>query len=417
MKEQYKGTYKLDRNAYILGGEPMIFHCHHYNVFLQASIENAKDYIQVYPILIDSAQEVAYSQFKNVFDKEELSRMEKTNLIEELHVFAGYGTLDLSKATEEGGNAVSKMNHHAEGWKSKFGARKEDEQGVCFFTSGFIAGALDAIVGELGRYSVEQILCVTKEDATNGFKITRNAELKTSLEESPQEGVFQSGIELQNHPDSNVNYVGIREALTGMPIEGGEDGLISVFGVMLTRMYSNYYTLISCRFLQEMEENVGEMGIQMAEDLLIEAGHVCAFNTFGGIMESAEWEGLIKPMLKTREDWVHGIVACLNSLGWGHISIKELVANKKLVLEVKSGYENNMYKKRISSSERPMALFKVGATAGIMNLIYHGDITENPNLTEAYYQKIFKAEGRFVGKQIKCRSMGDEFDEFIATHS
>ena len=57
------GNYINDRNAFIMENEPMIFHCHHYNCFLQKSIESAGAYLNIQPILIDSAQEVAYSIF------------------------------------------------------------------------------------------------------------------------------------------------------------------------------------------------------------------------------------------------------------------------------------------------------------------------------------------------------------------
>jgi predicted hydrocarbon binding protein len=45
-----------------------------------------------------------------------------------------------------------------------------------------------------------------------------------------------------------------------------------------------------------------------------------------------------------------------------------------------------------------------------MNLLYNGDITEKPTLDESYYNKLL-GEGSFTGKQVKCRSMGDEYCE------
>ncbi len=402
------GKYINDRNAYLMQEEPMIFHCHHYNCFLQKLIESTSEYINVQRILVDSAQEVSYSIFRSFFDTNELNAADKIAAIAELHRYCGYGTLDLSGANENGGEVSSNSNHYVEGWLTKFGKRNEDESGVALFTAGFIAGALDAAYDqELGTFGAEQISCKTKGDSENIFKIT--LEHKKGLKPSPQEGTYQTKT-MTNHPDSGVDYLGIREALTSMDIVGNEEGLISAFGVMLTRMFSNYYVLISFKFLNKMNEEMGEDGVQIAEELLIEAGHICAFNTFGGIMESAEWNGMIKPMLKTREDWVHGIVACCNTLGWGHYEVKELIPNKKLVLEVTSGYENNAFTKTFGKSERPISFLNIGGGAGIMNLIYHGDITEAPELNEKYYNDLFKTKGRFVGKQISCRSMGDSSD-------
>ena len=406
-----RGEFLKNRNAYVAAGEPMIFHCHHYNTFLQASIESAKDYIDVYPILINSAQEVAYHQFTNHFAGKNLSVDEKKAIAQEWHQYCGYGTLDLSEVSENGGKVSSPWNHYVEGWLSKFGKRNENQTGVAYFSAGFAAGALDAIYDKpVGTFCVEQTSCKTKGAATNEFAVSFK---NKTLEASPGEGKFQT-FDFGNVDGNPVNYKGIRDALTGMEIAGNEDGAISAFGVMLTRMFGNYYALISYRYLKEMTKEIGEMGTEMAEELLTEAGHVCAFNTFGGIMESNEWNGLIKPMLRDRNDWVHGIVACLNALGWGKLEIAELVPNEKLVLRVYSGYENNCHQAKYGDSDRPKALFKIGATAGIMNLIYHGDILSTPELNETYYDKIFKTEGRFVGRQTVCRSNGGAYDEFVA---
>ncbi len=88
--------------------------------------------------------------------------------------------------------------------------------------------------------------------------------------------------------------------------------------VYLTHMYADYYNRISFAFEREMVAAAGSEGVKVAADLFIEAGHACAFNTMGGnVGDFAEWDALVLPMLKTREDWLFGIVGCTNALGWG----------------------------------------------------------------------------------------------------
>jgi len=65
-------------------------------------------------------------------------------MIENLHSFCGFGTLEMSSVTADGGNVNSPSNHYVEGWLSKFGERKTEKSGAAFFTAGFIAGAMDA---------------------------------------------------------------------------------------------------------------------------------------------------------------------------------------------------------------------------------------------------------------------------------
>jgi hypothetical protein len=230
-----------------------------------------------------------------------------------------------------------------------------------------------------------------------------------ALQKSPQEGLFQTFLQ-QNSSSTTVDALAIRDALTQMPIQGNHNGMIEAFGVLLTRMYANYYCLISYRMLKALEEKMGDSGTLLASQLLTEAGHVCAFNTFGGIMESAEWNGMIKPMLQNREDWVHGIVAVVNAFGWGQWEIMELVPNQKLVVKITSGYESNSYLKHFGTSNYPISFLGTGGVAGIMNLIYNGDISQNPSLTEEYYRQICLSPNYFVSKQIMCRAMGADYD-------
>lgn len=170
---------------------------------------------------------------------------------------------------------------------------------------------------------------------------------QASLVETVMEGDFQTFDYYPEPANSSVDYKGIRAALTDLPIEGNEeDGLIiDTFGVLLTRHYANYYNLISMRTMQAMEKAFGEAGVSIVKDLLVEAGHLCAFNTFGGIMLSSEWKALVKPMLKNKDDWTHGITACINALGWGLWEIVELDSNGVTRFKITSSYESNSFTK------------------------------------------------------------------------
>lgn len=411
-----RGNFLKNRHAYISAQEPGIFHCHHYNTYLQAVIEDTSSYLNVYPILIESAQEIAFHQFSSHFQGKELSIEECKQCVEDYFRFCGFGLLDLAAATKEGGTVSLISDHYAVGWKSKFGQRAADQPGVSFFALGYSCGALEAIYAlENGTLTGTQTQCIAKGDAQSSFLI-QVAENPKKLGTSPQEGAFQTG-EYQQAEGTSVDYLGIREALTNMPLEGTtSDGLIHAFGVLLTRMYANYYCLVSYRFLKEFEAKMGADGLEVASSLLTEAGHVCAFNTFGGIMQSAEWNALIKPMLSTKEDWVHGIVAAVNALGWGIWKIIELIPNEKLVIEITSAYESNTYIKKYGTSISPVSFLAKGGTAGVMNLVYYSNLTnEAISLDDATYKHLFSSEQGFQANQLKCRAQGDEVDLFEVT--
>jgi len=411
-----RGNFDTQYNTYIAAGEPLIFHCHHYNTFLQATLEDTKDYIDIYPILVDSAQELVYAQMFQHFTENNITNLaERKQIAEDFFMFCGYGKFSLEGISVRGGKVISESDHYSYGWKSKFGLRSENEPMVSFFTRGFLAGATEAIFGlPLGSMDCKQLSCYTKNNNFVSFEIYETTQPK-SLLGSPKQGKTQIHT-LTNPSTTGVNYLGIREALTNMPIVGtpASEGMIDAFGVLLTRMYSNYYCQTSYRMLKKLEETMSSDGLALADQLLTEAGHVCAFNTFGGIMESAEWNGLIKPMCQTREDWVHGIVAVVNAFGWGFWEVLELEPAKKLVIRVTNGYESNSYLQTFGKSPIPVSFLAKGGTKGIMNLIYNGDITIQPSLTDEYYAEICNSPKAFSVRQTRCRAIGDSEDVFEA---
>lgn len=413
---QLRGEFFPSRNAYIAGEEPGIFHCHHYNCYLQAVLLDTESYLSgVKEILTDSAQEIGYTQFVKTFQQSpEFSIADRKVVVEDYFRFAGFGMITLDNVNDKGGVVVTDSEHYGVGWKSKFG---QSELPVAYFTLGFISGALEAVYDLAnGTLTGVQEKCIAKGDQQSQFRIEVGSTQKT-LKPSVGEGRYQS-FELNQPTDSEVNYAAIRAALTGMPIEGdASSGLINAFGVLLTRHYANYYSSISYRFLDLFLSTMGEDGKSIAIDLLTEAGHVCAFNTFGGIMQSNEWNGLIKPMFKTKEDWVHGIIAVINALGWGFWELVELVPNEKIVVKIVSGYESNAFLGEYDHSEYPISFLATGGVAGLMNLIYVLNLPDEAPITldEDVYKNISNDSEYFTCKQIKCRAMGDDYDLFEAT--
>ncbi|WP_338766495.1 hypothetical protein WAF17_03905 [Bernardetia sp. ABR2-2B] len=407
-----RGNYHYNRNAYIATGEPMIFHCHHYNVYLQAVIEDTSSYLNVYPILSDSSQEIAHTQFSNFFkekDNQELSIEDKKQICQDYFRFCGFGIIDLSNLIKEGGKVDSPSEHYGIGWKIKFGLREKNKKGVAFFAAGYIAGAAEAIFDlPLGTLQTEQKECISQGDPKSSFEVfirKSSDENQTNLISSPQEGKYQTA-QLNQPSDTTIDYDGIRQALTNMDLQGdSKTGLIDAFGVLLTRMYANYYCLISYKLLKLFEDEMGDDGLPLAAQLLTEAGHICAYNTFGGVMQSTEWNAMIKPMIQNKEDWVHGITAVVNAFGWGVWEIQELASNQKLKMKIVSGYEPNNYLAHFDSeTSLPVSFLASGGVAGIMNLVYNTALTEGfITLDENEYKKLVQNASFFQTQKHICR--------------
>lgn len=212
----------------------------------------------------------------------------------------------------------------------------------------------------------------------------------------------------------SVDERAIVEAVGGLPLVGNEEGLIPAFGLYLTRHYADYYNHVSYAYLHAAHQE-GPEAVAKARAALIEAGHVCAFNTFGGIMLSQEWEAVVGPMLSGRDDWVPGIVSVINALGWGRWRLEGLTPGEELRVRVDNSYESTGYLETHGTSKVGSVCFlATGGVAGIMNLVYHGDILARPALTPDYYAELFAGTGRFVAEEVACRAAGAERCEVVA---
>lgn len=206
----------------------------------------------------------------------------------------------------------------------------------------------------------------------------------------------------------------ITKTVSQLPLEGDENGLISAFGVYLTRMFGDYYSEISYEFEREFSEGVPLEVQEAARLLLIEAGHVCGFNTFGGIMKSDEWKALVMPMIQDREDWVKGMVAVINALGWGRYTINSLKGGEELILDISNSYESTYHLiKYGNSASNSKCYLAIGASVALMNLLYNGDISKEPELDEDFYNQLFKFSNKFEGEETLCRSKGDSKCQII----
>jgi len=324
----------------------------------------------------------------------------------------GFGLFRVVEAGPEGGVVECPWEHYAHGWVLKFGLRARAQGGVSHFAAGFARAAFAmAFRGEPGHYEVEQTHCRSLGDDRCRFVLRLRPEPR-ALEPSVGAGIMGQVDPREPFPGCRVASEAITQAVFELPTEPDERGLIPAFGVLLAKMYANYYNLTSFRFLERMEAALGQTGQELVESLLVEAGHVCAFNTFGGIMESAEWAALVKPQLHDAADWAHGIVAVANALGWGALCVDEL-APEKLLLSSPNGYESNFYLSKRMSAREGVSYMLQGIAKGVMNLIFNADIQSMPQLDEAYYAERFKSGQAFGVRQIDCRIGRDGSDSFL----
>ncbi|HVK64034.1 MAG TPA: 4-vinyl reductase [Polyangium sp.] len=159
----------LERGITTLGGRRLVFHCHHYNVFLQRTIEDALQE-RAPRLLVAAGMEASRSMLQGR-EGEAQSGSAADVLRRAADTFAaqGFGRVDIRQLGEGGGQATLDHSHYAVGWVSRWGKRPAPG---CFFAAGFLAGAV-AVAYRLApeRVTSREIACVAAGDERCSFRV------------------------------------------------------------------------------------------------------------------------------------------------------------------------------------------------------------------------------------------------------
>lgn len=390
---------QADRGLIRIGGLSHVFHCNHYNAHLQMAVllgEGIEDGFDPRELLSRGARMVVeYLRGKGYSESDLLAE----------YTACGFGVL----RQEDADHWVAEHSHYGE--KTYIHGRPEPS---CFFDAGFISGMT-------GR-ATREVSCRHDGGGMDRFELGAAVEplppfIKNSetMTDAPARFDFPECAPMS----TGVDEPAIIEAVGGMPLIGkpaseGGNGLILAFGVALTIHYADYYNFIS----YEVYRRMVAIGVpsDMARESFVLAGHVCAFNTLGGIMESDAWDQMIKPMCQDVSDWVHGIVAVVNALGWGVWRVEKIEPGKELVIRIYNSYEGVGFRRLYppEAGEKQLSFLAMGAVRGIAHLLWKIDIRERPGLNEQLYMQTFNnPKGYWSVEQTHAIAAGDGYDRIV----
>jgi len=173
-------------------------------------------------------------------------------------------------------------------------------------------------------------------------------------------------------------------------------GIIPIFGVYLSLFSVHYYNRINFNF----EKKLGPSREAEAESLLIKAAQECGYATFQGILNSWEWDEIVKPMIDCKEDQILGFVEVAVAFGWGDLKVQKLIPDEELVIRVGDSYEATGFLKNYGHANRGKCFMLRGVVGAFMDLLYG----------ESYPDGCFT----FLADEPLCRAKGDSYCEFIA---
>ncbi len=414
-------TYDRAQSLSFLAGIPYVYHCHHYNLFHDQTIDDA--------LGDEAGVELRTRASRNAFravleaasaQQHATTPVERIQLARELFPWMGLGALDISTSAF-GGSASGSTLHYGFAWREKYGGRVTRTLPADAVSAGFVSAVTEVAYGlpSGSTWAIEEE-CIAAKAAECRFRIDRRplggweeplptvVDVATVLNRAapPERGVDEDRI-------ATIG-AGLTDFMKG--VRGDERGLVQAFSVFVAAHLTSYYNESIFEMITRLEAQSPALA-PVAEDLAQEAGRVCVFNTFGNVLLSPEWEALVGPLGSDPSNIVSYCLAIARGLGFGHWYLHEYEPGKRLVVRASSSYEVPFYLARYGKSDKPRGYFLSGAAVAIGVLAEQVDWRARPRLDGELYSKVLGARLKARVEQTKCQIRGDDISELVVTLS
>lgn len=399
----------------LLADVPVVYHCHHFNLFWDQTIDDALGIDLGTVIRTRAAREAFHDILSTLCGRLGADTpADRKTLAEGLFAAMGHGSIALD-TRDDVGTASGEFLHYGYAWNEKYGAKIRRRRPADAVAAGYSAAAMEVIHG-LPRESVDakEDACIAMRDRACHFDLRSGDQTPLMRSVRRPEIERALGNSMTSRDESHIAGVaaGLRDFAA--TISGDERGLVQAFGLFVAMHATTYYNRSAYDALRHIGRTAPQSSNVM-KALLREAGHVCAFNTFGGILLSPEWEGMVGPLRGNVEEIVSGACAIGRALGMGRWCIEELVPHSRLVIRFPATYESTYYVNREGRAEEGSCYFMQGATLATMQLAHRVPWTSRPALTQEFYGELFRGGVPWRVEETRCVSKGDEMCEFAIT--
>jgi len=393
---------------------PTVFHCHHFNLFWDQTIDDALGPELGTAIRTNAARESFYDLMAGLAHRLRVSGPEDMlTLAQSVLHLSGLGSLAID-ADPHGGEVVGEHLHHGTTWNSKYG-RVQRHHPADAVTAGFAAAAIELAYGS-ARNAVRcrEVECVAV-DAPRCVFVVESAEpgplagpMTRSQVTSTADGRLRGLLEGEITP--------ILATLRQMTanLVGDERGRIDAFGLAMSELPATYYNRAGYEGLRHVSRTA-PASIPVMHALLREAGHVGIFHTFGAIMASPEWDALVGRPSGDRTETLASCVAIARALGMGHWTIAEFEPGQRLVLQTPATYEATYYVNREGRATEPQCFCYQGAAIGVMQLIERVDWHTRPSFDQKQYARLFDDGLAWKCTETQCVARGDPYCEVVVS--
>lgn len=400
-----------------LGDAPVVFHCHHFNLFLDQTIDDALGSEAGTALRFEAARDAVHHALSSISARMGLvTPAEKLELATMLFAATGHGRIEILVDGTGTGTGRGSWLHYGFAWHEKYGAMVRRRFPADAFAAGALAAAAEVAHGlPVGSVHCAETKCFATRHSQCEFTLTRTtpppaALARPDVSVALTRGALQPSFTgLQEERIATIAK-GLRDFTAG--VAGDQRGLVEAFGVFITMHLTSYFNRISYDAWKHVQAKAPS-ALSSFEALLRESGHVCVFNTFGGIMLSPEWEGMVGPLTGDHHETIENCLAIGRALGFGHWTLQAFEPGKKLVIRTPSTYESSYWCAREQPATQGMCFFLQGAALATMQLAERVPWTARPQLTQAFYNDLFRTGVPWTVRETSCISRGDAYCEVV----
>lgn len=398
----FSTVFNHSENRRVIAGTEMIVNCEHYNARLQSVIEGTEG-VNGKLMLKEAAERASAGCLSRLFG-EHTQAEKRLAIVAEYYANVGLGVLHLNNITDDIVEQSSSM--FVKGWKANFPGV---ERTTCTYAEGFLQGMYYAVFGE--TVYVKEIACMHSGSKRCRFQISHGrTEPVKPIRMTDQDTFRRTRPEPKSHNQHVWSSRVDAKMITGgvlehMPLIGNANGLCPVFmqddgraAAHLSSVPMDYYSLLFTEYSHQMSK-LGRR--EEARLRMIGAAEACSYYTWGKVLTSGEWKGMIQPMVGAPEDKVYGLLALANLLGRGKWEVVDFKPGERIELESFNNYEGESYK-RLDFHPKSCSCSTMNATAtAYMNLVWPAHELNKDGI------------GDFKTTELSCIARGDDRCRFV----
>ncbi len=397
-----------------LGETQVVFHCHHFNLFFDQTIDDALGPERGTELRVEAGHKSAYHLLRGLFRSGRYrTPIERLDAATTLLRAMGHGRVD-SMTNRSGGTATGDYLHYGFGWQEKYGDTLKRSHCADGFAAGFLSAANELAYDlDLGSLATRESRCIATGARQCHFEVEplRQRLLTSNVHPSTAEATLPASFDGEFAERIEEITRGLREFLAG--VQGDERGVIDAFGVLVTMHPADYYNHLANDTLRVVATEKPH-----AQDafraLLAEAGQVCSFHTFGGVLASPEWDAMVGAPSGEPSQVLVGGLALARALGFGRWSLEDWIPEKRLVLSSPGTYESLFSRLAPMSPHRAPSGIFLGAALGIMSLAHRVDWVNKQPLDAALYRRL-ASNNPWKVEQTHSIVAGDDRDRVVVS--